>query len=141
MEPLPYGVCQHTQIPQFAALKKQYAFRLIDPLTITHFNGNGFQIIVQVLVFKKKCELFFGVHTSISLTAKIAKKPMTSKSWNCHIGLVAELLHLNQSFVKAVIREQFLVVARFYNTARFEYHDLIGILDGAEPVGDHQRGT
>ena len=56
-------------------------------------------------------------------------------------AFVSLLLHFMQFFVVAVLGEQSLVGAAFYDASVMDHTDLIGILDRTQTVGDGYGGT
>ena len=52
----------------------------------------------------------------------------------------AELAHV-QVVVEAALCQQFLVAAAFHDLALIQHQHLIGVADGAEPVGDDEAGA
>ena len=56
-------------------------------------------------------------------------------------AFVSLLLHFMQFFVVAVLGEQPLVGAAFYDAPVMDHTDLIGILDRTQTVGDGYSGT
>ena len=53
-------------------------------------------------------------------------------------GLLGLLeLELVELVIEAFLLEEFLMVAFFHDLALLEDDDLVGVLDGGKPVGDH----
>src|SRR5260370_13808307 len=56
-----------------------------------------------------------------------------------HAQLLIFVLELIQAIVNAALRQQFLVRALFAEASLVEHQDAVGVLDGAQAMGNDQR--
>ena len=57
------------------------------------------------------------------------------------VQLLFFVLQLVKAEIDATLREQFLVRAFFAQTAFVKHQDAIGVLDGAQAMGDYEGGA
>ena len=58
-----------------------------------------------------------------------------------HLQFLLLILQLVQTIINSSLRQKFLVRALFPHAAFMKDEDTVGVLDGAEAVGDDQRGA